>query len=87
MRRLLAAAMLLAFATSAGADETEPPEWVKALRLRGLGHLGQGDEDLFLGEINVFQGVVKKLTQCLFSRHRRLLGIAPPRSGNCFWDQ
>jgi len=35
MRRVLAAAMLLAFATSAGADEAEPPEWVKALRVRG----------------------------------------------------
>src|SRR5438045_1047081 len=35
MRRVLAAAMLLAFATSAGADEAEPPEWVKVLRLRG----------------------------------------------------
>src|SRR5712664_3761406 len=35
MRRVLAAAMLLAFATSAGADEAEPPAWVKALRLRG----------------------------------------------------
>jgi len=35
MRRVLAAAMLLAFATSAGAGEAEPLEWVKALRLRG----------------------------------------------------
>src|SRR5712664_1830658 len=35
MRRVLEAAMLLAFATSAGADEAEPPEWVKALRVRG----------------------------------------------------
>src|SRR5204863_6362964 len=35
MRRVLAAAMLLAFATSAGADEAEPLEWLKALRVRG----------------------------------------------------
>src|SRR5437660_2233250 len=35
MRRVLAAAMLLAFATCAGADEAEPPEWLKPLRLRG----------------------------------------------------
>src|SRR2546429_9831566 len=32
---VLAAAMLLAFATCAGADEAEPPEWLKPLRLRG----------------------------------------------------
>src|SRR6266850_2598854 len=35
MRRGLAAALLLAFAASAGAEEAEPPAWAKALRLRG----------------------------------------------------
>src|SRR5882724_4338899 len=35
MRRGLAAALLLAFAASAGAEEGEPPAWAKALRLRG----------------------------------------------------
>ena len=35
MRRVLAVAMLLALATSAGAEESEAPEWVKALRVRG----------------------------------------------------
>ena len=35
MRRVLAMALFLACATAAGADEAEPPEWVKALRLRG----------------------------------------------------
>src|SRR3989442_9861449 len=35
MRRVLAAALLLALAAPAGADEAEPPAWAKALRLRG----------------------------------------------------
>jgi hypothetical protein len=35
MRRVLAAVLLLAVAAPAGADEAEPPAWVKALRLRG----------------------------------------------------
>src|SRR5690242_10159203 len=35
MRRLLAAAMLLALATSAGAEESEVPDWLKPLRVRG----------------------------------------------------
>jgi hypothetical protein len=35
MRRALAVLILLVFATPAGADEAEPPEWAKALRLRG----------------------------------------------------
>jgi len=35
MRQVLAAALLLALAAPAGADEAEPPAWAKALRLRG----------------------------------------------------
>src|SRR5436309_2160440 len=35
MRRVLAAALLLALVAPAGADEAEPPAWAKALRLRG----------------------------------------------------
>ena len=36
MRRVVAAAvLLLGVAASACADEGEPPEWLKALRLRG----------------------------------------------------
>src|SRR2546425_4873022 len=35
MRRVLTAALLLALAAPAGADEAEPPAWAKALRLRG----------------------------------------------------
>ena len=35
MRRVLAAAMLLALATSAGAQESEMPQWLQPLRVRG----------------------------------------------------
>src|SRR2546427_588735 len=35
MRGVLAAAIVLALVASAGAEEAEPPDWTKALRLRG----------------------------------------------------